>query len=89
MNTQFNWKLKFSLLQILQIQMNNYKYHYHFTTFDIESHDLEDFRYNFVNMTAFRMVDSEDLNVKEILRDMEKFQNYGPSLNKTHVIRVS
>ncbi|XP_015787527.1 glutamate receptor ionotropic, kainate 2-like [Tetranychus urticae] len=76
------------LKAILQIQMNNYKYHYHFTTFDIESHDLEDFRYNFVNMTAFRMVDSDDLNVREILKDMEKFQNYGPNSNKTNVIRA-
>ncbi|XP_049819223.1 glutamate receptor ionotropic, kainate 2 isoform X4 [Aethina tumida] len=59
---------------ILQLQMNDYKYHYLFTTFDIETFDLEDFKYNFVNMTAFRVVDLDDLVVKDVLRDMEKFQ---------------
>lgn len=54
--------------------MNDYKYHYFFTTFDIETFDLEDFKYNFVNMTAFRVVDIDQLYVKEILRDMAKFQ---------------
>ncbi|RWS28884.1 glutamate receptor ionotropic: kainate 2-like protein [Leptotrombidium deliense] len=74
------------LTAILQIQMNNYKYHYHFTTFDIEAHNLENFRYNFVNMTAYRMVDSEHLMVKQVLRDMEKFQSVGQSiLNRSNL----
>lgn len=55
--------------------MNDYKYHYLFTTFDIETFDLEDFKYNFVNMTAFRVVDLDDLAVTEVLRDMVKFQS--------------
>ncbi|XP_076271918.1 glutamate receptor ionotropic, kainate 2-like isoform X2 [Rhynchophorus ferrugineus] len=59
---------------ILQLQMNDYKYHYVFTSFDIETFDLEDFKYNFVNMTAFRIVDTDQLSVREILRDMSKFQ---------------
>ncbi|XP_066250740.1 glutamate receptor ionotropic, kainate 2-like isoform X5 [Euwallacea similis] len=59
---------------ILQLQMNDYKYHYFFTTFDIETFDLEDFKYNFVNMTAFRVVDIDQLFVKEVLRDMARFQ---------------
>ncbi|CAH1170182.1 unnamed protein product [Phaedon cochleariae] len=59
---------------ILQLQMNDYKYHYLFTTFDMETFDLEDFKYNFVNMTAFRIVDIDDLSAKEVLRDMVKFQ---------------
>ncbi|XP_050301840.1 glutamate receptor ionotropic, kainate 2-like isoform X14 [Anthonomus grandis grandis] len=59
---------------ILQLQMNDYKYHYIFTTFDIETFDLEDFKYNFVNMTAFRIVDIDQLYVREVLRDMAKFQ---------------
>uniref|UniRef100_A0AAR5PP96 Glutamate receptor ionotropic, kainate 2-like n=1 Tax=Dendroctonus ponderosae TaxID=77166 RepID=A0AAR5PP96_DENPD len=59
---------------ILQLQMNDYKYHYIFTTFDIETFDLEDFKYNFVNMTAFRVVDGDQVFVKEVLRDMAKFQ---------------
>lgn len=69
--------------------MNNYKYHYHFTTFDIEAFNLENFRYNFVNMTAYRMVDAEHPTVKSILRDMEKFQPIGQYiLNKTNVIKA-
>ncbi|XP_063910073.1 glutamate receptor ionotropic, kainate 2-like isoform X5 [Zophobas morio] len=59
---------------ILQLQMNDYKYHYLFTTFDMETFDLEDFKYNFVNMTAFRVVDVADLAVQEVLRDMARFQ---------------
>lgn len=41
----------------------------------METFDLEDFKYNFVNMTAFRVVDVEDLSVQEVLRDMARFQN--------------
>jgi len=56
---------------------------------DIETFDLEDFKYNFVNMTAFRIVDAEDVGVREILKDMEKFQPVGHSiLNKSHIIQV-
>jgi ionotropic kainate glutamate receptor 2 len=56
---------------------------------DIETFDLEDFKYNFVNMTAFRIVDAEDVGVREILKDMERFQPVGHSiLNKSHVIQV-
>jgi hypothetical protein len=31
-----------------------FQYHYTFTSFDVESLDLEDFQYNQVNITAFR-----------------------------------
>lgn len=69
--------------------MNNYKYHYHFVTFDIEIYDLENFRYNFVNLTAFRMVDSDNFSVRAVLRDMEKFQpKRHLILNRTNVIQV-
>ncbi|CAH0547299.1 unnamed protein product [Brassicogethes aeneus] len=72
---------------ILQLQMNDYKYHYLFTTFDIETFDLEDFKYNFVNMTAFRVVDIDDLAVKDVLRDMEKFQTSidAPPINSSFI----
>lgn len=73
----------FIFMQILQLQMNDYKYHYLFTTFDIETFDLEDFKYNFVNMTAFRVVDAADLYVQEILRDMAKFQGSTPPNSST------
>lgn len=61
------------LLQILQLQMNEYKYHYLFTTFDIDTFDLEDFKYNFVNITAFRLVNTEDVSVRQILKDMQRY----------------
>ncbi|KAH9381833.1 hypothetical protein HPB48_016348 [Haemaphysalis longicornis] len=54
---------------------------------DIEAYNLEDFQYNFVNITAYRMVDSENETVRDILRDMEKFQPFGQNiLNRTNVI---
>ena len=31
------------------------QYHYTFTSFDVETLDLEDFKYNHVNITAFRL----------------------------------
>ncbi|KAF7395848.1 hypothetical protein HZH68_009898 [Vespula germanica] len=74
---------------ILQLQMNDYRYHYMFTTFDIETFDLEDFKYNSVNMTAFRLVDLEETKVAETLRQMERFQPIGHAiLNKTGVIQA-
>ncbi|XP_043673080.1 glutamate receptor ionotropic, kainate 2-like isoform X7 [Vespula pensylvanica] len=77
------------LRTILQLQMNDYKYHYLFTTFDIETFDLEDFKYNFVNITAFRLVDADDVGVRGILRDMERYQPAGNTiLNKSKVIQA-
>ncbi|XP_073985740.1 glutamate receptor ionotropic, kainate 2 isoform X2 [Rhodnius prolixus] len=74
---------------ILQLQMNDYRYHYMFTTFDIETFDLEDFKYNSVNMTAFRIVDVENEKVADLLHQMERFQPIGHSiLNKTGIIRA-
>lgn len=56
---------------------------------DIETFDLEDFKYNSVNMTAFRLVDLEEAKVAETLRQMERFQPIGHAiLNKTGVIQV-
>ncbi|KAI1298706.1 Glutamate receptor ionotropic, kainate 2 [Halotydeus destructor] len=78
------------LMAILQVQMNDYKYHYHFTTFDIEVFDLENFKYNFVNLTAFRLVDSDNQLVKNILGDIERFQPIGVHiLNRSNVIQAS
>uniref|UniRef100_A0ABD2XB30 Glutamate receptor ionotropic, kainate 2 n=1 Tax=Trichogramma kaykai TaxID=54128 RepID=A0ABD2XB30_9HYME len=69
--------------------MNDYRYHYMFTTFDLETFDLEDFKYNSVNMTAFRLVDSEAHTVIEALRHMERFQPVGHSiLNKSGIIQA-
>ncbi|XP_055939863.1 glutamate receptor ionotropic, kainate 2-like isoform X4 [Argiope bruennichi] len=77
------------LKAILQVQMNDYKYYYHFTTLDVETYNLEDFRYNFVNMTAYRLIDTEHCSVKKTLKDMEKFQSIGHHIiNKTNVIKT-
>lgn len=65
---------------ILQLQMNDYRYHYMFTTFDIEAFDLEDFKYNSVNITAFRLVDVESKQYVKIIEQMKKFQHSGRSI---------
>jgi hypothetical protein len=56
---------------------------------DIETFDLEDFKYNSVNITAFRLVDVEDSRVAEKLAQMEKFQPIGHDiLNRSGIIQV-
>ncbi|XP_017853601.1 glutamate receptor ionotropic, kainate 2 isoform X4 [Drosophila busckii] len=62
---------------ILQLQMNDHRYHYMFTTFDLETYDLEDFRYNSVNITAFRLVDVESKRYQEVIDQMQKLQHSG------------
>lgn len=74
---------------LLQLQMNNHRYHYTFTSFDVETLDLEDFKYNQVNITAFRFVDSETPRVKDILKEMENFSPIGSSiLNRSGLIQT-
>ncbi|XP_044594066.1 glutamate receptor ionotropic, kainate 2 isoform X9 [Cotesia glomerata] len=81
--------MQFFFRAILQLQMNDHRYHYMFTTFDIETFDLEDFKYNNVNMTAFRLVDLEEPKVAEVLKQMERFQPIGHAiLNRTGVIQA-
>ncbi|XP_041564570.1 glutamate receptor ionotropic, kainate 2 isoform X1 [Drosophila elegans] len=62
---------------ILQLQMNDHRYHYMFTTFDLETYDLEDFRYNSVNITAFRLVDVDSKRYLEVIDQMQKLQHNG------------
>lgn len=57
---------------ILQVQMNEYRYHYHFTTFDLETYDLEDFKYNEVNITSYRLVDYNSAMVRNTLKDIDR-----------------
>lgn len=45
--------------------------------------DLEDFKYNSVNITAFRLVDVESKRYNEILHDMRKFEHSGRSILNT------
>lgn len=60
-----------------------------FTLQDLETFDLEDFKYNSVNITAFRIVDTEHAKVKEALEVMEKFQPIGHAiLNRSGIIQV-
>ncbi|KAH8272463.1 hypothetical protein KR044_005141, partial [Drosophila immigrans] len=62
---------------ILQLQMNDHRYHYMFTTFDLETYDLEDFRYNSVNITAFRLVDVGSKRYQEVIDQMQDIQHSG------------
>ncbi|XP_054746114.1 glutamate receptor ionotropic, kainate 2 [Anastrepha obliqua] len=62
---------------ILQLQMNDHRYHYMFTTFDLEIFDLEDFKYNGVNITAFRLVDVESRRFEEVIEQMQKLPHSG------------
>ena len=49
--------------------------------------DLEDFKYNQVNMTAFRIVDGDNTQVKQILREMELLPEIGYRiLNRSQLI---
>ena len=55
----------------------------------METFKLDDFFYNQVNMTGYRMVDSEDEVVQGTLDEMEKFQAYGHNIvNTSRVIKV-
>lgn len=57
---------------------------------DIESFDLEDFQHNYVNMTAFRIVDAEDSSVQRVLKDMEKYSSFSHFIiDKSQMIKVS
>ncbi|XP_022217258.2 glutamate receptor ionotropic, kainate 2 isoform X5 [Drosophila obscura] len=62
---------------ILQLQMNDHRYHYMFTTFDLETYDLEDFRYNSVNITSFRLVDVGSKRYLEVIDQMQKLKHNG------------
>lgn len=51
--------------------------------------DLEDFKYNFVNLTTFRMVDIEDVGVREVLKHMEQYSTEkNQSINKFMLTQV-
>ncbi|XP_050676373.1 glutamate receptor ionotropic, kainate 2 [Leptidea sinapis] len=65
---------------ILQLQMNNENYHYLFTSFDMALFDLEDFYYNRVNMSGWRLVDRGSDKVEDALQVMGKFHPIGASI---------
>ena len=48
---------------------------------------MEDFRYNNVNMTAFRLVDADNDEVQQLLYEMETLSPLGAAiLNKSQVM---
>lgn len=49
---------------------------------DIETFDLEDFKYNNVNITAFRLVDIQNPSVADVVEQMKKFQPNGQSISE-------
>lgn len=56
---------------------------------DIEAFDLEDFKYNGVNITAFRLVDIGSKRVNEVIDQMQKFQHSGRNiLNSSTLVQV-
>ena len=60
---------------------------------DIETYDLEAFKYNFVNITAFRAVDSEYYKVMQNLKEMEKATLAGTNqsigiINRSRILQV-
>lgn len=57
---------------------------------DIESFDLEDFKYNSVNITAFRLVKMGSQLVTDIQDDIKTFQPYNvlDILNTSTIIQV-
>jgi len=55
----------------------------------MEMFDLEDFKYNFVNLTTFRMVDIEDVGVRDVLKHMEQYSTEkNQSINKFMLTQV-
>ena len=60
--------------------------HFHYFLQDIETFDLESFKYNFVNITALRIIDSEYYRVSQILKDMEHIY---PSSHNRSVLKQS
>jgi hypothetical protein len=66
--------------------MNNANYHYAFTSFDVETFDLEDFMYNDVNMTAYRLLDKDSPVVQDVMTQMEANTAMGRAiLNQSNV----
>jgi len=47
---------------------------------DMELFDLEDFYFNRVNMSGWRLIDMDSDKVREVLHQMEKFHPIGPSI---------
>nr|CAD7455231.1 unnamed protein product [Timema tahoe] len=62
---------------------------HYFLKGDIETFDLEDFKYNFVNMTAFRIVDAEDAEPALMYDSVLVFAIGLQTLEQSHALRLS
>ncbi|XP_060072907.1 glutamate receptor ionotropic, kainate 2-like [Ylistrum balloti] len=63
------------LLKIaLQEGMIDPYHHYIFTTLDIDSIELENYKHNYVNLTGFRLVDPQDEFTRQIIEDMYVYE---------------
>ena len=70
-----NLFILWSMIQIISIIISIHRF------------DLEDFRYNNVNMTAFRLVDADNEGVQQLLYEMETLSPLGAAiLNKSQVV---
>ncbi|XP_067675457.1 glutamate receptor ionotropic, kainate 2-like isoform X1 [Haliotis asinina] len=65
-----------SLLMKMALQegMIDPYHHYILTNLDIESIDMENYRYNYVNLTGFRMVDPNNDYVRDVMKAMEVYE---------------
>ncbi|CAF0837193.1 unnamed protein product [Adineta ricciae] len=62
------------LKMALQMGMINSNYHYLLTTLNIDTFDLEDFKYNYVNLTAFRLFNRRDARVQMAMESFFAFK---------------
>ncbi|XP_041351805.1 glutamate receptor ionotropic, kainate 2-like [Gigantopelta aegis] len=78
------------LKMALQEGMIDPYHHYILTSMDVESIDMENYRYNYVNLTGFRLIDYETLYVQQIMKAMEVYeiQTNKVMLNKSGYITL-
>jgi len=62
------------LKMALQMGMINSNYHFVLTTLNIDTFDLEDYKYNFVNLTAFRLFNRHDSRVQMAMESFFAFK---------------
>lgn len=54
--------------------MNEYKFHYLYATLDIDAFSFDTLKYNFINITAFRLVDISDVETRQTIKAMRNFR---------------
>jgi ionotropic kainate glutamate receptor 2 len=61
------------LKMALQLGMINSTYHYVLTTLDIETIELDDFKYNRANITGLRLTKTETTFYRQVVHNLEQF----------------